>query len=100
MLQDLTVVRLRAQMAQEAETEQAKLPEVTLKKAIDGPATNGSEAENQEENACKALTTTGEIPAPPRVPVPAPSQSQSLSKAKGFILLWVCHHLARHSILS
>ena len=65
LLQDIIVIRLRALITQEAETEQAKVPEVTFKKAIDGPATNGSESENQEENACKALTKTGEVPTPP-----------------------------------
>ena len=66
----LAVVRLRALIAQEAEVEQAKAHEVTLKKAIDEPATNASNADNQKENACRARIEAGEIPAPPQVPVP------------------------------
>ena len=77
----LAVVRLRALISQEEEVEQAKAQEVTLKKAIDDPT--AGEADNQKENACRALINAGEIPAPPRVPVPVPPQPQSLSKAKG-----------------
>jgi hypothetical protein len=60
--------------------EQAKAQEVTLKKAIDDPTT--SEADNQKENACRALVKAGEILAPPRVHIPVPPQPQSLSKAR------------------
>ncbi len=79
----LAVVWLRALIAQEAETEQAKAQEVTLKKAIDDPAAGASEADYQKENACRALIEASEIPAPPRVPVPVPPQPQGPSKAKG-----------------
>ena len=83
LMEYLAVVRLRALISQEAEVEQAKAQEVTLKKPIDDPAASASEANNQNENACRALIKASEIPAPPRVPVPVPPQSQSLSKAKG-----------------
>ncbi|KAI9459929.1 ATP-dependent protease La [Lactarius psammicola] len=92
LMEYLAVVRLRALIAQEAETEQAKAQEVTLKKAIDDPAAGASEADSQKENACRALIKASEIPAPPRVPVPVPPQSQSLSKAKAIkapILLFI-----------
>ena len=82
LMEYLAVVRLRALISQEAEVEQAKAQEVTLKKAIDEPAANASEADNQKENACRALIKAGEIPAPPQLPVPVSPQSQSLSKAK------------------
>ena len=82
LIEYLAVVRLRALIAQEAEVEQAKAQEVTLKKAIDEPAANVSEPDNQKENACRALIKAGEIPAPPQLPVPVSSQSQSLSRAK------------------
>ena len=75
----LAVVRLRALITQETEIEQAKAQEVTLKKAVDDPT--AGEADNQKENACRALIKAGEIPAPP-MPVPVPSQPQSLSKAQ------------------
>ncbi|KAH9027514.1 Lon protease C-terminal proteolytic domain-containing protein [Lactarius deliciosus] len=78
----LAVVRLRALIAQEAGTEQAKAQEVTLKKVIVDPAAGASEADGQKENACRALIKAGEIPALPQVPVPVPTP-QSLSKAKG-----------------
>ena len=78
----LAVVRLCAMITQEAEAEQAKAQEVTLKKAIDEPAVNASEADNQKENACRALIKAGEISAPPQLPVPVSPQLQSLSKAK------------------
>ena len=82
LMEYLAVVRLRALIAQEAEVEQAKAQEVTLKKAVDEPAANASEHDNQKENACRALIKVGEIPAPPQLPVPVSSQSQSLSRAK------------------
>ncbi|KAH9008756.1 Lon protease C-terminal proteolytic domain-containing protein [Lactarius hengduanensis] len=74
LMEYLAVVRLRALIAQEAKTEQAKAQEVTLKKVIDDPA--------GEKNACRALIKAGEIPGLPQVPVPVPPR-QSLSKAKG-----------------
>ncbi|KAH9039661.1 Lon protease C-terminal proteolytic domain-containing protein [Lactarius pseudohatsudake] len=87
----LVVVRLRALIAQEAETVQAKTQEVTLKKVIDDPAAGANEADGQNENACRALIKAGEIPALPQVPVPVPPP-QSLSRAKGVkspILLFI-----------
>ncbi|KAH9022788.1 ATP-dependent protease La [Lactarius pseudohatsudake] len=78
----LAVVRLRALIAQEAETEQAKAQEVTLKKVIDDPAAGANETDDQKENAYRALIKAGEIPALPQVSVPVPPP-QSLSKAKG-----------------
>ncbi|KAH8987330.1 ATP-dependent protease La [Lactarius akahatsu] len=91
LMEYLAVVRLRALIAQEAETEQAKAQEVTLKKVIDDPAGGASEADGQKENACRALIKAGEIPALPQVPVPVPPP-QSLLKAKGIkapILLFI-----------
>ncbi|KAH9056835.1 ATP-dependent protease La [Lactarius vividus] len=88
LMEYLAVVRLRALIAQEAETEQAKAQEVTLKKVIDDPA---NQADGQKENACRALIKAGEIPALPQVPVPV-LPSQSLSRAKGIkapILLFI-----------
>ncbi|KAH9011196.1 ATP-dependent protease La [Lactarius hengduanensis] len=88
LMEYLAVVRLRAP---EAETEQAKAQEVTLKKVIDDPAAGASEADGQKENACRSLINAGEIPALPQVPVPVPPP-QSLSKAKGIkapILLFI-----------
>ncbi|KAH9029165.1 Lon protease C-terminal proteolytic domain-containing protein [Lactarius pseudohatsudake] len=82
LMEYLAVVRLRALIAQEAKTEQAKAQEVTLKKVIDDPAGGASEADGQKENACRALIKAGEIPALPQVLVPVPPP-QSLSKAKG-----------------
>jgi ATP-dependent Lon protease len=82
LMEYLAVVRLRALIAQEAEVEQAKAQEITLKKAIDEPGAGMNEAENQNENASMALIKAGEIPAPPRVLVPASPQSQSLLRAK------------------
>ena len=82
LMEYLAVVRLRALIAQEAEVEQAKAQEVTLKKAIDEPVAAASEIDNQSENAHRALIKAGEIPAPPRMPVSVSPQSQSLSKAK------------------
>jgi hypothetical protein len=73
----LAVVRLRALIAQEVEVEQAKAQEVTLKEAIDEPAANASEHDNQKENACRALIKEGEIPAPPQSSVPVSPQSQA-----------------------
>jgi hypothetical protein len=49
----LAVAQLRALIAQEAEVEQAQ--GVTLKKAIDELAAGANEAENQGENAHRAL---------------------------------------------
>ncbi|KAH9039667.1 hypothetical protein EDB85DRAFT_266355, partial [Lactarius pseudohatsudake] len=91
LMEYLAVVRLRALIAQEAETEQAKAQEVTLKKVIDDPAAGASEADGQKDNACRALIKAGEIPALPQVPVPVPPP-QSLSRAKGIkapILLFI-----------
>ncbi|KAH9039670.1 ATP-dependent protease La [Lactarius pseudohatsudake] len=51
----LAVVRLRALIAQEAETEQVEAQEVTLKKVIDDPAAGANEADGQRENACRLL---------------------------------------------
>ena len=59
----LVVVRLCALIAQEAETEQSKAQGVTLKKAINDLAAGASEADNQKENAWRALIKTGELPA-------------------------------------
>ena len=78
----LAVVRLRTLIAQEAEVEQVKAQEVTLKKAIDEPVATANEVDNQSENAHRALIKAGEIPALPRMPVQVSPQSQSLSKAK------------------
>lgn len=58
----LAVVRLRALIAPEAEVEQAKVQEVALKRAIHDPAANASDADNQKEDACRALIKAGEIP--------------------------------------
>ncbi|KAH9177280.1 ATP-dependent protease La [Lactarius sanguifluus] len=91
LMEYLAVVRLRALITQEAETEQAKAQEVTLKKVIDDPSAGANEADGQKENACRALIKAGEIPALPQVPVPVPAP-QSLSKAKGIkapILLFI-----------
>ncbi|KAH9022767.1 P-loop containing nucleoside triphosphate hydrolase protein [Lactarius pseudohatsudake] len=63
LIEFLAVVRLRALIAQEAETEQAKAQEVTPKKVIDDPAAGTNEADGQKENACRALIKEGEIPA-------------------------------------
>ncbi|KAH9022784.1 ATP-dependent protease La [Lactarius pseudohatsudake] len=91
LMEYLAVVRLRALIAQEAETVQEKAQEVTLKKVIDDPAPGAIEADDQKENACRALIKAGEIPALPQVPVPVPPP-QSLSRAKGIkapILLFI-----------
>ena len=76
------------------------MPEVTLKKFIDNPI--AGEADNQKENARRALIKAGEIPASPRVPVPVPPQPQSLSKAKQIkALIHLCvRHQARHLMMS
>ncbi|KAH9008059.1 ATP-dependent protease La [Lactarius hengduanensis] len=74
LMEYLAVVRLRALIAQEAETEQAKAQEVTLKKVIDDPAAGAIEADGQKENACTALIKAVPVPVPP---------PQSLSRAKG-----------------
>src|SRR6266704_5011095 len=63
LMEYLAIVRLRTLTVQEAGTEQAKAQEVTLKKAIDDPAAGASEADNQKENAWRALIKTGELPA-------------------------------------
>jgi ATP-dependent Lon protease len=42
LIEYLAVVRLRALIAQEAEVEQAKAQEVTLKRAIEGPLRRAS----------------------------------------------------------
>ncbi|KAF8262462.1 Lon protease C-terminal proteolytic domain-containing protein [Lactarius quietus] len=92
LMEYLAVVRLRALIAQEAEVEQAKAQEVTLKKAIDEPAAGASENDTQNESACRALIKAGEMPGPPQLPVPVSAQSQSLSRAKAIkapILLFV-----------
>ena len=78
----LALVRLRALIAQRAEVAQAEAQEVTLKKAIDEPASSANEPVNRSENAHRALIKGGKILAPPRVPVPDPPQSQSPLKAK------------------
>ena len=66
-LEYLAVVRLRTMIAQEAEAEQAKAHEVTLKKAIEDPAAAASEGDKQKENesAYKALIKVGNIPSSP-----------------------------------
>lgn len=90
LMEYLAVVRLRALIAQEAEAEQAKAQEVTLKKAIDDPAARASDY--QKENAWAAIKAS-EITALPKVPVLVPLQPQSPSKAvkgiKAPILLFV-----------
>jgi len=43
----LPVVRLRALIAQDAEMEQTKAQEVTLKKAIEGPSAGDGQKENE-----------------------------------------------------
>ena len=68
----LALVRLRALIAQRAEVAQAEAQEVTLKKAIDEPASSAHETVNRSENAHRALIKGGKILAPPRVPVPDP----------------------------
>ncbi|KAH8987320.1 Lon protease C-terminal proteolytic domain-containing protein [Lactarius akahatsu] len=78
LMEFLAVVRLRALIAQEAETEQAKAQEVTLKKVTDDPTAGTNEADGQKGNACRALIKAGEIPALPQVLAPVPP-SQSLS---------------------
>ncbi|KAH9056828.1 hypothetical protein EDB87DRAFT_1833495 [Lactarius vividus] len=85
LMEYLAVVRLR-----EEKTEQAKVQEVTLKKAIDDPAAGGNEADGQIENACRALVTADVIPALPQIPVPV-SPPQSLLKAtKGIKAAFCC----------
>ena len=74
----LAVVRLRALIAQEADVEQAKAREVTLKRAIHKPVAAANEIDNQSENAHRDLIKAGEIPALPRMPVQVSPQSQSL----------------------
>ncbi len=66
LMEYLAIVRLRTLTVQEAGTEQAKAQEVTLKKAIDDPAAGASEADNQKENACRALIKASEILVPPQ----------------------------------
>ena len=65
----LAAIRLRVLIAQEAKIEQAKVQEVTLKKAIDELAVGSNEIDNQSENAHRTLIKAGEIPPPARVPV-------------------------------
>ena len=78
----LAVVRLRTLIAQEAEVEQAKVRELTLKKAIHEPVATANEIDNQSENAHRALIKAGEIPALPRMPVQVSPQSKNPPKAK------------------
>ena len=74
LIEYLAVVRLRALIAQEAEMEQTKAQEVTLKKAIEGP----SAADGQKEKERRALVKGGEIP----MLVPAPTSSEVRKAAK------------------
>ncbi|KAH9177262.1 hypothetical protein EDB89DRAFT_1902501 [Lactarius sanguifluus] len=67
LMEYLAVVRLRALIAREAETEQAKAQEVTLKKVIDDPAVGTNAADGQKENGRRALVKAGEIPTLPQV---------------------------------
>ena len=70
LIEYLAVVRPRALIAQEAEVEQAKAQEVTLKKAVDEPAANASETDNPTS-----------IARPCIIPVAKPIKGQSHQSA-------------------
>jgi len=85
----LAADRLRALLAQEAEVEQTKAQEVTLKDAIECP----SAGDGQKEKERRALVKAREIPMP--IPSPTASEVQGTRKAaktiNAPILLCVTH---------
>ncbi|KAI0246609.1 P-loop containing nucleoside triphosphate hydrolase protein [Lactifluus subvellereus] len=88
-LEYLAVVRLRTMIAQEAEAEQAKAHEVTLKKTMEDPAVGASADDKREkESAYRALIKVGDIPS-----TPSTTEGQATRKAaksiKAPILLFV-----------
>ena len=66
LMEYLAVVQLLALVAQEADVDHAKAQEVTLKKAIDEPASGA----NESKNGHRALIKVDKILAPWGVPVP------------------------------
>ncbi|KAI0298983.1 Lon protease C-terminal proteolytic domain-containing protein [Multifurca ochricompacta] len=89
LIEYLAVVRLRALIVQEAEAEQAKAQEVTLKKSIEdsATATDAEDKEKEPENACRALVKASEIPASSSTQVQSPPKAGKGIKAP--ILLFV-----------
>ena len=66
LMEYLAVVQLLALVAQEADIDHAEAQEVTLKKAIDEPASGA----NDSKNGHRALIKVDKILAPWGVPVP------------------------------
>jgi hypothetical protein len=82
LIEYLAVVRLRALIAQEAEVEQAKAQEVTLKRAIEGPSSTSVAAGDEEkDNACRALVKAGEISSQ-RMLIPSTTSTEPRKGAK------------------
>jgi len=79
LIEYLAIVRLRALIAQEAEVEQAKAQEVTLKKAIEAPAAGDEQKENDQARRGGALVKAGEIPM--LIPSPTPTEVRGPRKA-------------------
>ena len=98
LMEYLAAIRLRVLIAQEAKIEQAKVQEVTLKKAIDELAVGSNEIDNQSENAHRTLIKAGEIPPPARVPVflhhPSRKAYQRQNPSRPPIYSEFRHHLA------
>ncbi|KAI0297950.1 hypothetical protein BC826DRAFT_999741 [Russula brevipes] len=85
LIEYLAVVRLRALIAQEAEVEQAKAQEVTLKRAIEGPSSTSVAAgdeSKEKDNACRALVKAGDI-SPQRMLIPSMTSTEAQGPRKG-----------------
>jgi ATP-dependent Lon protease len=78
LIEYLAVVRLRALIAQEAEMEQAKVQEVTLKRAMEDSAAAGDERKEKDKSR-KALVKAGDIPV--LIPSPIATEMQGPRKA-------------------
>jgi ATP-dependent Lon protease len=78
LIEYLAVVRLRALIAQEAEMEQAKVQEVTLKRAIEDSAAASDERKEQDKSR-KALVKAGDMPV--LIPSPLATEVQGARKA-------------------
>jgi hypothetical protein len=79
LIEYLAIVRLRALIAQEAEVEQAKAQEVTLKKAIEAPAAGDEQKEKDQAPRGGALVKAGEFPM--LIPSPTPTEVRGPRKA-------------------